>query len=254
MQTMLTDPKLRDAVAAEVQVFNAFVAALQQTIGILDTAIPASAQPEALSETKLFLESLESVVFSLQNYIRQSILTNDCSGLFPIEPRCPVSCLALLNDSIADEVVKSIGDISAGTPILPRGDQAIFPESVASPFLPLPIFGDFSNRQPQETLFSGAVEGRGGHVILKEIFGLKLRLWYHLIPIWAEPWYPRRRIVGYKKIWYLSFVPCEYVKSIIFNSATTSPIGTSRLGPPKVVAYEFCDSRLNGYWRWYKAW
>ena len=36
------------------------------------------------------------------------------------------------------------------------------------------------------------------------------------IPIWAEPWTSRARIIGYRTIYVLEFVPTEWIKTIAF--------------------------------------
>jgi len=50
--------------------------------------------------------------------------------------------------------------------------------------------------------------------IVKEWNGLKVVIRPIRIPIWVEPWYARRKIVGFRIVWIWEWVPVEYLKTI----------------------------------------
>lgn len=83
----------------------------------------------------------------------------------------------------------------------------------------------------------------GSAVVLKEFLGLKSILVCRSIPIWQEPWSSRRRIIGYKRVYYLKFVPCEYLKSITYKD-------TSAGVKMDVNTRQHCDRALLSYWNY----
>jgi hypothetical protein len=85
-------------------------------------------------------------------------------------------------------------------------------------------------------------------VIMKELFGLKLRLYYTYVPLWQEPWYSRRRIIGWRPVWHMRWLPCEYIKSIVYTKDDSDP---NMLNNPTITRKEFCDPSLLTYWHWY---
>jgi hypothetical protein len=52
-------------------------------------------------------------------------------------------------------------------------------------------------------------------VVVKEIQGLKARLVVIRLPIWVEPWFARRAIVGFRPVWIWEYVPAQFIKRIV---------------------------------------
>ena len=92
-----------------------------------------------------------------------------------------------------------------------------------------------------ETSYQGSMQPGGSAFVLKEFMGLKAILVCKYIPIWQEAWYSRRKIIGYKRVYYLKYVPCEYLKSIIYKDTIK--------GVEKYVkTIQHCDHALLSYW------
>ena len=90
--------------------------------------------------------------------------------------------------------------------------QALIDKDLRAPFLPISFRG---NREPNEDIFKDVIGPNECHVVVKEIHGLKAKLRCKVIPIWVEPWWTRRTIVGYKKVWWIEYVPAEFIKRIL---------------------------------------
>lgn len=110
--------------------------------------------------------------------------------------------------------------------------------------VPFPRFG--SPHKPIERMTSGQVPADGAFVVLKEFFGLRFRLRWRWVPVWQEPWFPRRRIVGYRRRLSLRLVPCEYLKSIVYERSEPGGRVT-----PNVVVKNWCDHSLLHFWRFF---
>ena len=55
-------------------------------------------------------------------------------------------------------------------------------------------------------------------IVTKEVFGIKALLRNRIVAVYQEPWDVRTSpIIGYKKVWYIEFVPAELIKSIIYR-------------------------------------
>lgn len=82
------------------------------------------------------------------------------------------------------------------------------------------------NYQPQEMVKSDVIGANQCQVVLKEFHGMILKIQCKIIPIWVEPWYSRAKIVGYKKIWYIEYVPAEFIKRIVtcYTGCADDPI------------------------------
>jgi hypothetical protein len=92
-----------------------------------------------------------------------------------------------------------------------------------------------------ETSYQGSMQPGGSAFVLKEFMGLKAILVCKYIPIWQEAWYSRRKIIGYKRVYYLKYVPCEYLKSIIYKDTIK---GVEKF----VKTIQHCDHALLSYW------
>lgn len=81
--------------------------------------------------------------------------------------------------------------------------------NIRAPFLPLAPY-----RTPHEEIRTGEIAEGECFIVLKEIHGIKAQLIPELIPVWIEPWYERRRIVGYEVVWRIQWMPAEWVKRL----------------------------------------
>jgi len=247
---VLPDPFANGTDTDVIAIYNQFIRDLLSSAEVLKTFGNNGGSPAA-AEAAQFLESVQSVVAAVKYQLDSAAANNDCGRLLPqVEPTNakgvrivdPTLCQKIRN---GDPIPSPTFNGDPLTVVAPLGDDNIFRDFVASPFLPLPPFGAPDSRAPKEAQASRSIPPGGAFLAVKEVFGLKLRLWYTNIPIWVEPWYPRRRIVGFRKIWQLRWVPCEYIKSIISNS------DNYQVQPPTFNAVEYCDSRLLSYWRWF---
>ena len=94
-----------------------------------------------------------------------------------------------------------------------------------------------------ESTFQGTLNAGGSAFVLKEFMGLKSILVCRAIPIWQEPWYSRRRIIGYKRIYYLKLIPCEYLKSILYKDTPNGIIKS-------IKTTQHCDRALMSFWNY----
>ncbi len=92
-----------------------------------------------------------------------------------------------------------------------------------------------------EASYQGEIPKDGSAFVLKEFLGLKLTLVRRPIPIWQEAWYSRRRIIGYRWVYYLQWTPCEYLKSILYHDTDNGVV-------PRVHTRQHCDRALLSYW------
>lgn len=90
--------------------------------------------------------------------------------------------------------------------------KALIDKNLRAPFLPVTFRG---SRQPKEDIFEGVIGPNECHVVVKEIHGLTAKLRCKIQPVYSEPWYARRRFVGYKKVWWIEYVPAEFIKRIL---------------------------------------
>ena len=79
---------------------------------------------------------------------------------------------------------------------------------------------------------------------MKEIQGVKAKLIPELIPVWIEPWFERRRIVGFRVVWRLQFMPAEWVKRL----STCKIDGRLEHDDHQTIVYE---PLLLDLWRFY---
>lgn len=175
----------------------------------------------------------------------------------------PVGCRALFGDD--DEGRQAEGDATArGTPCQMLRNAQVDPDArldddafengagrkgvnvrLAAHLVPFPRFG--SPHIAHERAFTGQVPDGGAHVVTKEFFGLQLRLFWRWVPIYVEPWYPRRRIIGYRRHLYVRWVPCEYIKSIVYQD---SDDGSAIV--PRISSQTHCDHSLLYFWRYFQ--
>lgn len=99
----------------------------------------------------------------------------------------------------------------------------------------------FGVRGVPEASFQGTIPPGGSHVVTKEFLGLRASLVCRPVPIWVEPWYARRRIIGYRRVYYIQYIPCEYIKSIIYTDAHDSV-------DVDVHVTKQCDRELLSFW------
>lgn len=127
--------------------------------------------------------------------------------------------------------------------------------NVGGHLVPFPRYG--TPHAPKERIADGQVPQGGAFVVLKEFFGLRLKLYWRWVPIWQEPWTSRARIIGYRRRLYLRWVPCEYLKSIIYEDHGDDYVkdGEGLVGyrgiQPRVVTRDWCDHSLLGFWRFF---
>ncbi len=79
-------------------------------------------------------------------------------------------------------------------------------------FIPLPIP---ALQGPDEVVTKDVIGVCESMVVVKEIQGMKARLIAKLLPVWIEPWFARRRIVGTRIVWCVEWVPAQFIKKII---------------------------------------
>lgn len=114
----------------------------------------------------------------------------------------------------------------------------------AFPVLPLPFL-----KGPEEVVTSDVIGVKECMVVVKEIQGLKLRLRAILLPVWVEPWYARRKIVGWKVVWILEFVPAQFIKRVV-----TCNDGENKIRP-QTLTEVIEHPELLDFWRFFaKGW
>lgn len=128
----------------------------------------------------------------------------------------PEDILAFLNDVKVSfeadvDLLQTVGKWTATVPPGSPAAKQLVSRQLRSPFIPFPTP---RTSEPQETVKHDVVGPGQCMVVVKEIHGLKVRLVAEIIPIWVEPWFSRRRIVGYKIVWHLEYVPAEFIKRI----------------------------------------
>lgn len=112
--------------------------------------------------------------------------------------------------------------------------------NIRAPFVPYAPL-----KAPQKDIRTGVIGEGQCFIVLKEIQGIKVRLIAELIPIWIEPWYARRRIVGFEIVWRLEFVPAELVKKLITCRERGKLVHS-------VDQREVLEPMLLNFWRFYR--
>jgi hypothetical protein len=153
-----------------------------------------------------------------------------------------------LKDAFGQEFPTSFPDIAEGRP-LPAQYRAInemLENGLASP---IPMQRSFTRRyKPHEESNKCYVRPNLPCVWTKEFFGWMPRLFRRRLPIYAEPWYRRNsRIIGYRIIWYIRWVPVEYLKSIIHQLDSNGRVEM------KIEQKLVTDSQLANMWAFHNV-
>ena len=138
--------------------------------------------------------------------------------------------------------VQTIGLWTAG--VRPRTPQAraLHRRQIRAPFIPLP----FPIAPPEEVVESDVIGVNECMVVVKEIQGLKVRLVAKVLPVWVEPWYARRRIVGHRIVWCLEFVPAQFIKRVVTCNDCCNKIR------PQTFTEIIEHPELLHFWRYFK--
>ena len=125
--------------------------------------------------------------------------------------------------------------VNPGTPEA----EVLAKRNIRAPFIPhAPL------RSPKKDIRTGVIENGECFILLKEMHGIKARLIAEIIPVWVEPWYARRRIVGHRIVWRLEFVPAEFIKKL------TTCKGRGKL-VHDVHQEAVLEPKLLNFWRFY---
>ena len=112
-----------------------------------------------------------------------------------------------------------------------------------SPFIPIPIL---KTHGPEEVVTEDVIGINECMVVVKEIQGMKVRLVAKLLPIWIEPWFSRRKIVGFKIVWCVEYVPAQFIKKIITCNDCCNKIKN------EVFTEIIEHPELLNFWRYFK--
>ena len=244
------DAEARDA---EQALYDAFCNGVQEALdhlGQLKTQLDASDNKTptaaAVGDLEELVRSMADAASAMESWLRDAAAAPEgdegfCRDVFePNEdgtgPTADQACRAL-RDPTPDLTVRPDDDDAE------NGEKGIF-ANLNAHLIPLPRFG--LHHYPKERMTDGQVPDGGAYVVLKEFFGIRFRLHWRWVPIYVEPWYARRRIIGYRRRLYIRLVPCEYLKSIIYER---SAAGGAVL--PRVVARNWCDYSLLKFWRFF---
>lgn len=114
---------------------------------------------------------------------------------------------------------------------------------VGSPF---PFFapGFHFDGGTEATIVTEALAPGEMAVVLKEIRGVVAQIRPIQVPIWREPWFSRRAIIGYRTVWVWEFLPAEFIKTI----SMTNDAGTLKTSIAQRVVI---DRGLLHFWRFF---
>lgn len=141
--------------------------------------------------------------------------------------------------------VDALQTLAAWTITAPPGSpraRILHGRQIRSYFVPLP----FPIKQPEEVVTSDVVGINECMVVVKEIQGVKRRLVLRVVPVWVEPWSARRRIVGFRLVWVLEYVPAQFIKRVITCNDCCNEISTQVL--TEIVEHP----ELLDFWRFFK--
>lgn len=97
------------------------------------------------------------------------------------------------------------------------------------------------HRGARETAHEVSYPKGGVAAVVEKFMGGKFVLVCRRIPIWGEAWFSRRRIIGYKRVYFFRYLPCEYIKAVIFRGESDDFTVSSK---------EVCDYALLKYWNY----
>jgi hypothetical protein len=121
--------------------------------------------------------------------------------------------------------------------------------NVRSPFFLLPRL---RGAPDEEVIVPGVVGPDECGVVMKEMQGLKAIVTPKQVPIWVEPWFARRTIVGFRTVWVWEFVPAEFIKTISFCNVPTDPMNPAggREIDVNVETLLVIERQLLHFWRY----
>ncbi len=125
--------------------------------------------------------------------------------------------------------------VNPGTPEA----EVLAEHNIRAPFIPYAPL-----RSPKKDIRTGVIENGECFIVLKEMHGIKARLIAEIIPVWIEPWYARRHIVGHRIVWRLEFVPAEFVKKLTTCNERGKLVHD-------VYQEEVLEPKLLNFWRFY---
>lgn len=124
---------------------------------------------------------------------------------------------------------------------LPTHIRELLHHGLASPLMPTRRFGN--RRTPSEVTKECIVRKDAPCVIMKEFFGWQPRLFRRILPIYQEPWARRvSRIIGYRVVWFIRWVPVEYLKTIVHSLDDTGDVQV------RVKKNLVMDIELTNFW------
>jgi hypothetical protein len=200
--------------------------------------LPTPGVPESTAAHRTHVQELELSIRALGRALNRKDLNGKT-----------LSLLLETKVSLQAEVdwIQTIGKWTAITP--PNSPQAkvLHKRQLRAPFLRFPFPRP---RIPRENFQSDVIGLNQCMVVVKDIQGLKVRLIYRKIPIWVEPWAARRHVVGFKIVWWVEYVPAEFIKRIVTCNDCTSSCREQR-----IKRYVFTEIReepeLLDFWRFY---
>jgi hypothetical protein len=104
------------------------------------------------------------------------------------------------------------------------------------------ILGSTSLTPDEQVILTDPLDDGQCAVIVKEIQGIKLVVTPRIVPIWAEPWFARRAIVGTTTVWVAEFVPAEHLKTI-------SVCNNNRTIETNITTQVVLERQLLHFWR-----
>lgn len=135
------------------------------------------------------------------------------------------------------DALRTLGRWTAAHPAKPG--HVLDAKNVRAPFIPYA-----PHRRPHKDIRTGTVGEGECFVVVKEIQGIKAQLVAERIPVWVEPWYARRRIVGHRIVWRLEFTPAEFVKRLSTCNGADGPEHSSHIT-------EILEPELLNFWRFF---
>ncbi|RMH15477.1 MAG: hypothetical protein D6696_20670 [Acidobacteria bacterium] len=138
--------------------------------------------------------------------------------------------------------VQTLGKWTATAPPGSKRARTLLKKQIRAPFIPLP----FPISQPHEVVTSDVIGVNECMVVVKEIQGMKVRLVLKVLPVWVEPWFARRKIVGFKRVWILEYVPAQFIKRVITCNDCCNRIR------PQILTEIVEHPELLDFWRYFK--
>jgi len=183
--------------------------------------LPTPRVEQSVQMHRMHVQELERSIGALEAALRRPQLAAEA-----------VSNLLAVKVALESEVdwIQTLGKWTAT--VVPNTPQARLLEGrqIRAPFIPLPFLPlPYVHYGPEEAIENAVVGINQCMVVLKEIQGMKVRLVPIELPVWIEPWYARRAIVGYVVVWIVEFVPSQFLKRVVTCNDCCNKITTQVL-------------------------